>query len=116
MLFFIFSTTVVSEQLRRSEELKGRVNAYVSNLEGIYVINLKTEQSVLTDGNGGFDIEDSVGYTLVFSGMQFKLKEIALRVEDFESELLHGHLVVVMNELSKVVFGIIVMSMLLHLG
>lgn len=101
--FFIFFSTVVLAQLNNQAAVKGRVNAYVSNLEGIYAINLKTEQAVVTDENGNFVIQAVVGDTLVFSGMQFKRKEVVLCAEDFENKILDVRLVALVNELNEVV-------------
>lgn len=101
--YFVFFVGVVFGQHPDSVALKGRVNAYVSNLEGIYVINLKTEQTVFTNETGDFVVKASVGDTLVFSGLQFKRKEIVLCAEDFDKELIEVHLVVRINELNEVV-------------
>lgn len=90
-------------QHKDSIVLKGRVNAYVSNLEGIYVINLKTEQTIFTNETGDFVIKAAVGDTLVFSGLQFKRKEVVLCAEDFDRELFEVHLMVRVNELNEVV-------------
>lgn len=101
--YFVFFVGVVFGQHPDSVALKGRVNAYVSNLEGIYVINLKTEQTVFTNETGDFVVKASVGDTLVFSGLQFKRKEIVLCAEDFDKELIEVHLVARINELNEVV-------------
>ncbi|MEN9907560.1 MAG: hypothetical protein RLZZ540_701 [Bacteroidota bacterium] len=101
--FFILFTTVVLGQLKKSAEIKGQVNAYVSNLEGIYVINLKTEQAVFTNETGDFLIKANVGDTLVFSGLQFKRKEVVLCAEDFEKNPFDVHLMAMVNELNEVV-------------
>lgn len=101
-VFTILFTTVALGQ-KNVSELNGRVNAYVSNLEGIYVINLRTEQAVLTDEQGNFNVQASLGDTLVFSGMQFKRKEVVLRAEDFEKQMIEVHLAALVNELSEVV-------------
>ncbi|MES2238760.1 MAG: hypothetical protein V4497_00730 [Bacteroidota bacterium] len=101
-IFVLFTTAVLAQQ-NNPTELKGRINAYVSNLEGIYAINLQTEQSVLTDELGNFTVKASVGDTLVFSGMQFKRKEVVLCAEDFEKKLLDVHLAALVNQLNEVV-------------
>lgn len=100
---FLGLTVVFSfGQNRDSIGLKGRVSAYVSNLEGIYVINLKTEHTVFTDEKGGFAINAGIGDTLVFSGLQFKRKEVVLCAEDFSDKGLDVHLVAVAHELNEV--------------
>ncbi len=99
---FSFFVVFSFSQSRDSLSLKGKVNAYVSNLEGVYVINLKTEHTVFTDETGNFTIKASVGDTLVFSGLQFKRKEVVLCEEDFGSEILDVHLVAIAHELNEV--------------
>jgi hypothetical protein len=101
--FFALFTTVVFGQLNNLVELKGQVNGYVTNLEGIYVINLKTEQAVFTNESGNFAIKAGVGDTLVFSGLQFKRKEVVLCAEDFEKKPFDVHLIAMVNELNEVV-------------
>ncbi|MEL1242198.1 hypothetical protein [Flavobacterium flavipallidum] len=100
--FLILFVVVSFGQNNTSNDLKGKVNAYVSNLEGIYVINLKTEQTVFTNEVGDFEIKASAGDTLVFSGLQFKRKEVVLCPEDFEGKVLNVHLVAVVHELNEV--------------
>lgn len=101
--FFILFTTVVLGQLKNSAEIKGRVNAYASNLEGVFVINLKSEQTVFTNETGDFVVKANVGDTLVFSGLQFKRKEVVLCTEDFQADILNVHLVTMVHELQEVV-------------
>lgn len=101
--FFILFTTVVLGQLKKASEIRGQVSAYVSNLDGIYVINLKSEQTVFTDLNGEFVIEANVGDTLVFSGLQTKRKEVVLNAEDFKKAVLKVHLITMIHELNEVV-------------
>jgi len=101
--FFILCTTVVLGQLKKTAEIKGRVNAYASNLDGIYVINLKSEKTAFTDEKGDFVIEANVGDTLVFSGLQTKRKEVILCAEDFQKIILDVHLVTMVHQLDEVV-------------
>ncbi|RVT78671.1 hypothetical protein EOD40_05405 [Flavobacterium sufflavum] len=101
--FFILFTTVVLGQLKKSTEIKGQLNAYGSNLEGVFVINLKSEQTVFTNETGYFVIKASVGDTLVFSGLQFKRKEVVLCAEDFQKIILDVHLVTMVHQLDEVV-------------
>ena len=103
IVFCVLCTTFVFGQLNDSCELKGQINGYVSNLEGIYVINLKTEQVVFTDENGNFTVKANVGDVLVFSGLQFKRKEVILSAEDFEKNPFDVHLIAMVNELNEVV-------------
>jgi len=57
-------------------------------LESIYIVNLKTEKSTLTERGGYFSINASVGDTIMFTAVQFKSLKITLKEEDFNKELL----------------------------
>lgn len=100
--FVLFSTAVFS-QSDSIIALNGKISSYISNLEGVYVINLKTEQTVFTDENGAFFIKAAVGDVLVFSGLQFERKEVVLYAEDFEKKPLVIYLNAMVNELNEVV-------------
>ena len=56
--------------------------------DSIYIVNLKTEKSTLSERGGYFSINASVGDTLMFTAVQFKSVKIALKEEDFNKELL----------------------------
>jgi len=70
------------------KKLKGKVMADNPDLEGIYIVNLKSEKSTLTERGGYFTINATVGDTLLFSAVQFKGIKLALREADFQKELL----------------------------
>ncbi|KDN54477.1 hypothetical protein [Flavobacterium seoulense] len=101
--FFIFFSVIAFGQSTNSLELKGKVASYISNLEGIYVINLQSEQSVSTNENGDFVIKANAGDTLLFSGVLFKQKKILLCEEDFTNENFKVHLVATVTQLNEVV-------------
>lgn len=66
--------------------LKGRINANTIDLEGVYVINLKTEKSTVTEKDGSFSIAAIQGDTLLFSAIQLKEIRVVLKQEDFNNE------------------------------
>lgn len=96
MLYAVFSFS-------QGVDLRGKVNAYILKLDGIYVINLKTEQAVFTDEEGNFSIKANVGDTLVFSGLQFKRKEVVVAEENISNKKMDVHLVATYQELNEVV-------------
>ncbi|WP_369766160.1 hypothetical protein [Flavobacterium sp. WC2429] len=102
-IFFVLFATAGLAQESVSTELNGKVNADMSNLEGIYVINLKTEKAVITDQQGYFSIKAIVGDTLMFSSIQYKGLKIALTKDDFNKRLFFVKMVPVMNQLNEVV-------------
>ena len=103
LLFFLGLYSVFCfGQKRDSLVLKGKINAYITNLEGVSVINKRTEQAVFTNQRGDFSINAQEGDTLVFSGLQFKRKEVVLCEDDFGDKILNIHLVAVARELNEV--------------
>lgn len=102
-IFFVLFATAGFAQESICTELKGKVNADMSNLEGIYVINLKIEKAVITDQQGYFSIKAIVGDTLMFSSIQYKGLKIALTKDDFNKRLFFVKMVPVMNQLNEVV-------------
>jgi hypothetical protein len=78
----------LGQTLPLGKKINGKVIADYSDLEGIYIINLHTEKSTITERGGYFSINASVGDTLVFSSVQFKALKISLKEQDFTKELL----------------------------
>jgi len=70
-----------------SKIINGKVTSSYNDLESIYLINLKTEKSTLTEKGGYFSIHANVGDTLLFSSVQFKGLKVALKESDFTSNL-----------------------------
>jgi len=71
-----------------SKKINGKVTADYNDLESIYIVNLKTEKSTLTERGGYFSINASVGDTIMVTAVQFKSLKIILKEEDFNKELL----------------------------
>jgi hypothetical protein len=88
LFFFVLFPVFVLAQETLPIGIKGKVLADFGDLEGIYVINLKTEKTVITDKEGYFSIPAAVEDTLLFSSVQFK--EVRLLLTDkyfYESEV-----------------------------
>lgn len=83
--------------------LNGKVVSNTSNMEGIYVINAQTEETVTTDVSGAFSILAKPDDVLVFSSISFKEKRIMLKAEDFLNINFSVRLTMVMHELQEVV-------------
>lgn len=83
--------------------LNGKVSTSVSESDGIYVINLRTEKSVLTEKGGYFTIPATAGDTLLFSEVSIVGKRIGLTSSDFEKELFFVRLEPMINPLNEVV-------------
>ena len=70
-----------------SKVWKGKVVSDNSDLDGIYVLNLKNLKSATTAKGGYFEIKGAIGDTLQFSAIQLKSLKFALRQKDFDSDL-----------------------------
>lgn len=102
-IFFILIASKAFAQESIPVILEGKVNADMSNLEGIYVINLKTEKVAVTEKSGYFSIPAVVGDTLMFSAVQFKGIRIVLTQKHFENDLLFVKMEPIMNQLKEVI-------------
>ena len=81
----------------------GKVVSNTSDLEGIYVINAQTEETVTTDASGSFSILAKADDVLVFSSISFKEKRVLLKQEDFSNLNFSVNLTMVMYQLQEVV-------------
>lgn len=81
----------------------GKVVSNTSDLEGIYVINAQTEETVTTDNSGSFSILAKADDVLVFSSISFKEKRVLLKKEDFSNLNFTVNLTMVMYQLQEVV-------------
>lgn len=86
-LFFILAANIILAQGPRTV-LNGKISANTIDLEGVYVINLKTEQSTITDKDGQFSIAAIPGDTLLFSAIHLKGVRVFLEKKDFQTEFL----------------------------
>ena len=101
-LVFLISSQLFSQN-KIATECRGKVNADMTNLEGIYVINLKTENASVTDREGYFSIKGTVGDTLLLSSVQFKSTKKVLTPEDVQSSLFFVKMNPIMNQLKEVI-------------
>jgi hypothetical protein len=86
--FFLFLFTAsgwAQEPVRKT--LNGKVTASISDLDNIYVVNLKTENGTLTQRGGYFSIAAAAGDTLMFSAVHIIGKRVAIGTYDLEKEL-----------------------------
>lgn len=102
-LFLAFAFSNVFSQETSRIQLKGKLTADVSVLEGIYVINKKTEQASVTNKDGNFLILAKVGDTLIFSERQYIELKIALTQTHFDQEILAVKMTPIVNQLREVV-------------
>lgn len=97
-----FSSISIWAQNPMSKIIKGKVVSSAMDLEGIYIVNLKTEVSTATENGGYFEIQAKIGDTLLFSAVQIKGKKVVLKENDFGDELFFVRLEGVINQLEEV--------------
>ncbi len=101
LLFLLIVSEVWSQEESRLE-LKGKITANVTELDGIYIVNRQTEKVSITEKGGYFSILAQVGDTLMISSIQFIGKSVVLAQTDFEKELLFIRLESMIHPLDEV--------------
>lgn len=86
ILFILVASSILAQESGKTR-LTGLIKANTIDLEGVYVINLKTEKSTITDKDGYFSINAIPGDTLLFSAVNLKRIQICLEQEDFQKDL-----------------------------
>lgn len=86
-----------------NSKCQGKVTSELNTADGIYVVNMKTENASITDKEGYFTIAANVGDTLFFSSFQLKSKKIVLTQEDLKGKLFFVTMLPIMNELKEIV-------------
>ena len=84
-------------------QIKGKVNADISDLEGINVENVESEKTTVTDKQGYFYINARVGETLVLSSVQLKKVYRIINESDLDKELIYISMSAKTVELNEVV-------------
>lgn len=103
LCFIVFwCTTQLFGQSDVAVACRGKVNADMTDLEGIYVINLTTENAAITDLKGFFTINAKVGDSLLLSSVQFKSVNKIITPKDL-TNLFFVNMQPIMNELKEVV-------------
>lgn len=98
----LVANTILAQESTMSR-LNGKISANTIDLEGVYVINLKTEKSTITEKDGYFSIAANPGDTLIFSAIHLKGIRIGLKQNDFEKELFLVKMGTMINHLNEVV-------------
>ena len=104
IFLLLFSLNIVCQaQINPARQLKGKIIATIDDLENIYIFNLTTKKSTLTEKDGFFAINASVGDSLQFSSIQFKVLTIEVQDNYFKKELYYVRLEPLINQLDEVV-------------
>ena len=101
LLLFLFAFSKLSAQKYRL--LKGKIEHPNLILGGIHVVNISRGATEITDMMGYFEISVAVGEKLLFTGVQYKDRELEITQDLFTSELITIHMDAFVNELAEVV-------------
>ncbi len=100
-ILFLF-TTFVDGQVLNPEIVNGKIIADSSDLEGIYIVNLKTQIGTVSEKGGYFSVSAKIGDTIMFSAVQFKGIKITIKENDFKNALLFVKLESLIRNLDEV--------------
>ncbi len=103
IMVLLLITNVLSAQSSAVKMIKGKVVSESVDLEGIYVINLKSESTASTEKGGYFSIAAAIGDTLMFSAIQIKGRKIVLTDKEFAKDLVLVQLEPMINRLDEVI-------------
>lgn len=104
--FYTFLCLLLCSQVLFAQKyklLEGQVTHPELVVAGIHVINADRGLAEITDINGRFQISVAVGERLVFSGIQYKKRELLISEEIFALEGIKIYLEAFVNELDEVV-------------
>ncbi len=101
--FFVLFHILLLAQESVPKEIKGRISAELKDLEGVYVVNLKTEKTVITDKEGNFSIPAVVGDELMFTAVQFKEERVVLTARHFDCDELTVKMAPNIHHLNEVI-------------
>lgn len=90
-------------QTQERSVINGKITSNTNDLEGVYVVNAKTEVMTTTDASGAFSILAKPDDVLVFSSIQFKENRVLLTCEDFTNLNFMVKMSLVMHQLQEVV-------------
>lgn len=102
-VFFVVFILVFSAAMAQEQELlKGQIIADSLEASSINIVNLQREIGTTNTSSGSFEIEAGVGDTLLFSSVQYEIREIVISKEVLEKDFLEVSLVPIINELEEV--------------
>lgn len=105
IVYFFLAFVVTNGLAQESSRVKltGRTVFELAGLEGITIVNLKSQQVVVSDKLGNFTILSKVGDSLLFAEGQFKEVKIGLAQKDFDQEIRFVQLTPKVNQLKEVI-------------
>lgn len=98
MLFFFLG-------FAQRSELRGKIIGNTSDLDGVYIINLNSNQATTSENSGYFKIAAQVNDTLQFSAVHVKGRKVVLKAADMATDLFFVSLELASYNLNEVVIN-----------
>jgi len=92
-----------SQMVAGQDSIDGKIIANYGRLEGVYVVNLRTEVMATTNASGSFSIAAKVGDTIIFSSIEFKECKAILTADNFSDLNFTVKLNPVIHQLQEVI-------------
>ncbi len=102
-LFLFFVTTIIFGQNSIEKEIRGKITADTTAVEGINIVNLSTEKATVTDKNGSFLLFVKEGDILVFSAVNLVTLHKRISKQDLMQDILEIQMTSKNIELKEVV-------------
>lgn len=102
-LCFFLAFQLLSAQSYFIKSLEGKVLFDSKGIPDVHIMNTSAGIATISDGEGRFDIDVTIGDTLLFSAVQYKRKSIVISASILESKMAFITLEEFVNELDEVV-------------
>lgn len=103
LFFFVMCVASSNSQELSRTNISGRITSNTTDLEGVYVINKRTEKATITEKDGYFSLAAIPGDLLIFSAIHLKEERLLLNLSHFEKGLLYVKMNPIIIQLSEVV-------------
>jgi len=102
-LCFFFALHLMTAQSFFIKSMEGKVQFNSEGIPDVHVMNTTAGKATISDEEGRFEIDVTVGDTLLFSAVQYKRKSLVISVSILESKIVYITLEEFVNELDEVV-------------
>jgi hypothetical protein len=102
-LCFILAFQLLSAQSYFVKSLEGKILSDSKGIPDVHIMNTSAGNATISDEDGEFSIDVTLGDTLLFSAVQYKRKSLVITASILESSIAYIRLEEFVNELDEVV-------------
>ncbi|NER18607.1 hypothetical protein [Spongiivirga citrea] len=102
LLLLLFFSSFLSGQITTNGKIGGKVLNDSITVEGVHVINKTSKKNSITDEKGFFEIFAQLNDTIVFSAVQFKLKNVIIDQKILDEGFIEVPMEIRVQELDEV--------------